>query len=82
MKPFGPLRQVEILLIEIKDDVIGELVSAEFTCETKHRVKVLRLKFQDCLVDVLAKRAGQSKEVLANSCKLARSCDSKSKIWM
>ena len=45
MKPFGPLRQVEILLIEIKDDVIGELVSAEFTCETKHRVKVLRLKF-------------------------------------
>ena len=50
--------------------MLGELASAEFPCETKHRVKGLRLKFQDCLVDVLAKRAGQSKEVLVNDCRL------------
>ena len=79
MTPFGPLRRLEIILIEIKDAMIGKLASTEFTCETKRGVKGLRLKFQDCLVDMLAKRAGQSKEGLANSCRLARSCNSKSK---
>ena len=44
---FESLRRVEMMLIEIKDALIGKLANEEFPRTNKHRTKVFRLKLPD-----------------------------------
>ena len=75
----GVIRRLETLQIDIKDVAINDLVSAEDPHATKHRKKVLSLKFTGWLVSLLTKHIGQFKMILIENCRFMRNHDSKSK---